>query len=60
MKNLAIKEKAADYLARFPKKKLSNEDYEKFIRTCYSVSPPPKKKLEEILRYAPKVKFRLS
>ena len=60
MKNLRVKEKPSDYLSRFPKTALSSADYEKFIRTCFSVSPPPKRKLEERLRYAPKVRFRLS
>ena len=48
-----------DYLSRFPRTALSSANYEKFIRTCYSVSSPPKKKLEERLKEAPKVRFTL-
>ena len=59
MKNLGIKEKEADYSVRFPKTALSSADYEKFIRACFSVSPPPKRKLEERLKQAPKVRFTL-
>jgi len=59
MKNMRIKEKTADYLARFPRTALSSTDYEKFIRTSFSVLPLPKTKLEKRLQCAPKVKFKL-
>ncbi|MFA6569404.1 MAG: hypothetical protein WCS96_14425 [Victivallales bacterium] len=60
MKNHCMKEKTADYLSRFPRTALSSSDYEKFIRTCFSVSPPPKRTLEESLRHAPKSRFKLN
>ena len=59
MKNLGIKGKTANYLSRFPKTALSSAEYEKFIRTCFSVLPPPKVTLEERLKKTPKVRFRL-
>ncbi len=59
MKNCLVKEKKTDYRARFPKSALSSADYEKFIRTCFSVLPPSKRTLEESLRHAPKVRFKL-
>jgi hypothetical protein len=59
MKNLGIKEKAADYSLRFPKTTLSSADYEKFIRTSFSILPPPKETLEERLKKSPRVKFKL-
>jgi hypothetical protein len=59
MKNCSVKEKPSDYLSRFPRTALSSADYEKFIRTCFSVSPPATRKLEERLRYAPKIRFKL-
>jgi len=60
MQHLTIKEKTSDYLSRFPKTALSSADYEKFIRACFSVLPPPKRKLEEKLKYAPKIRFKLN
>jgi hypothetical protein len=60
MKHLAIKENTAHYLSRFPKKAHASADYEKFIRTCFSVLPPPKVTLAERLKKSPKLRFKLS
>jgi len=59
MKHLAIRENADYHLSRFPKTAHSSADYEKFIRTCFSVLRPPKVTLAERLKKSPKIRFKL-